>query len=726
MLFSRQWLGRYVELPDDVDDLCQRLTAAGFNVEHVRRVGDDLQLDLEITTNRSDAMNHLGLARELAVVYDSGLLPPEVDTTGCDRPLDGCEISVDDLGDCPRYAARVVRGVTVGPSPDWLVERLESIGQRSINNIVDVTNFVLWETGQPLHAFDLATLAGPAIRVRRARDGESLTTLDGEERELDAEILVIADAERAVALAGIMGGLDTEVGRGTSDVLIESAHFELQRVRRGANRLGMSTDASFRFERGTDPELCLWAATRAAELMAEVAGGEIAPGAADVRDAAVDWRPHGRLDRASLCRFAGVEIPADEIERILDGLGYELTRDAASETDDAWSVRVPSWRYYDCEAWRPTEKPVEKTGDPPGDATPGGGAPRVWEADLYEEVMRHVGFDAIPADLPALGAPDAGSSASHLLRERIRDHLSACGLAEAIDFAFHDADADASLPPLAALVEAPSSLDEAGDGDGSGGEVVRLANPLSEKYALMRRSLLPGLVASALFNQRRGAEVVRLFEVGHLFAAGRPEVEAVGLVCGGVSPLPWNAARRWDFFAVKGVVEDLARRFGVELAFRPADLTGLLPGTAAEILVADGERVVGLLGRLDSDETTFPLFVAELATAALERDGEAVQVEAPSKYPGIEADATLTHPEEVAWRAIADAIEAAEVEDLEAYGLKDRYTGSGVPQGAVNTTIFFRYNAQDRSLTQEEINQRHLALVDELEARFGLDTEGDA
>jgi phenylalanyl-tRNA synthetase beta chain len=679
MLLSRNWLAQYVDLPEDIAELSSRLTAAGFNVEEIKESAGDVGLDIEITTNRSDAMNHLGMARELAVIFDRALTEPQIDLADADGVLAAVPVTTDDLDDCPRYVARLVRGVKVGPSPDWLVERLESIGQRPINNIVDVTNFVLWETGQPLHGFDLDKLAGGEIRVRRATAGESLITLDGEARELDPETLVIADAERAVAVAGVMGGLDSEVTESTVDVLIESAHFEPQRVRRAARRLGLQTDASHRFERGTDPEICLAAATRAAALMCEVAGGEVAPGSADVRAEGADWRLYGSIELEALNRFAGVEIAAAEVERILSGLGYDPEGDGSS-----WSVRVPSWRYYDCEALRSDDPPT------------------VWQADVYEEVMRLFGFDAIPSALPAIGAPDEGASAAHRLRERLRGRLSAAGLAEAINYAFQDETSDQRLPALV-----PE------------GTAIGISNPLSEKYDRMRRSLTPGLVETGLFNQRRGARAVRLYELGHVFTSAGSEFETMAIVCGGGFGEAWDRPTTWDLFALKGVIEALAAAAGKALAYRAADLRGLIDGTGAEIFAEGAEQPIGFLGQLDDDGAVFPLFVAEVATDALDVGSAVPQVEPPSRFPGIEVDSTLTHAVGVRWEEIAAAIERAEVPDLTESGLKDRYEGDGVPEGAVNTTIFFRYNAAERSMTQDEVNERHQQLVGELEETFG-------
>jgi len=675
MQFSRDWLARYVALPP-VAELAERLTAAGLTVDGVENAGDDVVLDLDVATNRPDCMNYLGLAREVAVLTGSVLELPEVEVEeDGERSADAVTVSLPDA-DCARYVARVVRGVKVGPSPEWLAARLLSIGQRPINNVVDVTNFVLWECGQPIHAFDLERLAGAAIEVRGARDGETLVTLDEESRELAPEVLVIADRERAVALAGVMGGLDSEVTAATSDVLIESAHFLPRRVRRGAGRLGLHTDASHRFERGTDVEICRWAADRVASLIQQVAGGRVLAGAVDVRHGEQETLS-GSLDPARLAAFAGAAYGDDEIERILTGLGFETERRAGG-----FAVRVPSWRYYDMRDRRPDGE--------------------VYEADLFEEVMRVAGLDRIAADLPALGAPDEGSSAGHKLRDRVRGHLASCGLAEAITYAFHGAEAAGRFPTL-----------------GGGEAPVAIANPLSENLGVMRGSLLPNLVAVAHHNTRRGAEAVALFEVGHVFPAGGAEIEAVAMVLGGGSGRPWQRRPAAELFDLKGVVESLTESFHLAVEARPEALPGLTDGTACRLVDGDG-ATVGFLGRLDDEELAYPVFAAELAMDALAGAPAGLTVRAPSRFPAIAVDLTLTHRRDVPWSEIAAAIAAGEAPELASFGLKDRYEGKGVPDGAVNTTVTFVYNSDARSLTQDEVNASHERLSAALRERFGL------
>ncbi len=686
MKFSLSWLRDYLPLPEEPGEVASRLTAAGLAVEQVEEAGEDTVLDVDVTTNRVDAMNHLGLARELSAIFDRPLrLPDAAPAEAAERTENAVSLAIEDAG-CLRYAARVVRGVKIGPSPEWLRLRLEAIGARSINNVVDVTNYVLWELGQPIHAFDLSKVGGRKIVVRSARAGEKLVTLDGVERELASEDLVIADQAEPQGLAGVMGGQPSEVTEATVDVLIESAHFDPKAVRRAARRLGMHTDASHRFERGADPEMCAFAASRAAVLIRQVAGGEVLAGVADVRhDATRHWRLDGRLVQARLDRFIGVQVPPADVERWLARLGFGLERDGA----EAWRVQVPSWRWYD---FQPAREPGE-----------------CYESDLFEEVARLLGLDAIPATLPATRGADAPPSPVILRRRQVARHLAACGFAEAVNYAFHDPAEAAMLPSLK-----------------PGSPAVRLANPLSERYSVMRRSLLPGLVLSARFNQRRGAPAVRLFEIGRAFFGrtepGLPEeIELVGLVVGGTWGSPWQRSVEIDLFDLKGAVESVAAGFGVEIEARPAVLPGLVEGATAELLI-DGE-VVGYLGRLGEEEA-YPLFAAELALAALGEGAADHQVEPPSRFPGVAADLTLTHSLAVAWSELVVTIDAEKPPTLLAFELKDRYQGAGVPEGAVNTTIAFSYGAKDRSLTQEEVNAAHLGLASELESRYGWARDG--
>jgi phenylalanyl-tRNA synthetase beta chain len=677
MQFSREWLGQYVET-GPVEELRALLTRSGSSVEHVEAAGDDALLDVDITGNRPDCMNHVGLAREIAVLRGTALRRPDAPPPESGAAASSlARVVVHEAKLCPRYSARVLEDVRVGPSPAWLVRRLEAVGVRAINNIVDVTNFVLWELGQPLHAFDLDTLDSSTIVVRLANAGETLVTLDGVERELLATDLVIADAARAVALAGVMGGLATEVTGSTRRVLLESAHFDRSTVRRTAKRLGLHTDASHRFERGTDPEGTVRALDRAASLLAEIAGASVRHGALDVVDAAILARREIAFSPRRLDAFAGAAYERAELERWFQGLGIEVIEDRG----DLWKVRVPSWRRFDLE--RPE--------------------------DLYEEAMRIGGFDRIaPAMSPIFGS-DGPETPIQRRRRLLRQHLVGQGFNETVQYAFGSREEDARYPlPGAAAASGP----------------VELANPLSERYTVLRRSMVPGLVDTAIFNLRRGAGAVRLFEVGNVFLDH--EVESLGLLLGGTDGTPWDGAREGDLFDLKGVLDSVLEAFdctvgvqgggGATIEIRGGELPGVWSGTGAE-LYRDGEWV-GWFGRLDG-ESPIPLYAAELYCHAL-GDGAAVsRVTAPSKLPGVAADLTFTHALTVPWAAIARAITEAAPPDLLSFHLKDRYQGEGVPAGAVNTTISFQYSARDRTLQQDEVNARQTAIAELLDQRFG-------
>ncbi len=667
MLFSRNWLGEYVELPE-IDDLAAGLTAVGLAVEGVTDRDGDAILDVEVTPNRTDCMNHLGLAREVAVKFGQKLNTPKIsgaDSENSGKSGTGVTVSIADFADCPRYTAVAVDGVQVGPSPPWLVERLESIGLRSINNIVDVTNFVLWECGQPLHAFDLETFTSTEIGVRRARSGEILTTLDGVERRLSAEILVIADGERAIALAGIMGGAETEVTDRTTAILLESAHFAPSVVRRGANQLAMHTDASHRFERGTDPQACADAALRAAHLIAELAGGTVRPGVVDAYDSEQAWHSYADLDLAKLEKFGGVRVSPEQATGILEGLGYRVQQ----KDPGPWRVTVPSWRFYDREAFK-----VE------------GPEPEVWPADIYEEVLRVVGLDQIPATLPAVSQPDTKVDRGFAISGRLRRQLAGRGLVEAVSYSFESEQESGSFGSLFKSETA-----------------VEVRNPVSESFRWMRRSILPGLVEAARFNQRRSADAIELFELGRVFVADQSECDTLGVVVGGAVPTPWDNAQSWDFFALKGVVESvMAAGQGSDLRFESASLNGFCEGRCAVIVDRQGNKV-GQIGEIEDTDLAFPLFAVELAVEAI-GEPTAVAVRPPSRHPEVTADITLTHGDLLPWSEIERVVQACRAPELVEFGLKDRYQGEGVPDGATNTTIWFRYNSDQRSLTQDEVN----------------------
>ncbi len=630
MRMSLAWIREHLEGTDSADELARRLTDAGMNVETREPVGEDEIWDVDVTANRPDAMNHRGLAREGAAAGCGRLRPlaPKA-VEGASAIGDLASVTVEDEAGCPRYCARVVRGVKIGPSPPWLAERLERCGVRPINNVVDATNHVLLDVGQPQHAFDLARLSGHEIRVRRARAGEGITTLDGVERRLTSEDLVIADATRAVGLAGVMGGANTEISAATRDVLIESAYFDPRSVRGTARRLGLKTEASHRFERGADRAMARTAVDIAAELIVRLAGGEVAAGVLDSAPALPAPRTIG-FSLRRLSAFAGCEIPRDFVLEVLATL--ELSPRASG---DAVTCTVPTHR-VDLEL----------------------------AEDLYEEVLRHFGYGKIPSVLPSAAARPGRRLGTWPLTERGRDALVAVGAAEAVTYSFVSEAAEAATAgsPLA----------------GRGG-VVALVNPLSARMTVMRRSLLAGLAEAAGGNLRRGAERVALGEVGRVFFKREGTVveeERLALALAGKLGA-WDDPHAADFLDLKGAVDALLAELGVAgAAWRPSSAAVLAPGEGADVLL-DG-RLVAVAGRLGDAvagvlDVPGSLWVAEIDLSATEAAARLPVFEALPRFPAVTADLTIRHKLSLGYAELAAAISAAGPEWLR----------SGVARGPV-------------------------------------------
>ncbi len=677
MRFDQEWIREQLEDAPSGDELAERLTACGLNVEVREPSGDSEIWDVDVTTNRPDAMNHRGLAREGAVATGAALRPltVELEESG-EAAAELVSVEIEDPGACSRYVARVIRGVRLGESPDWMKARLERCGVRPINNVVDATNYVLLELGQPLHAFDLDLVARRRIVVRRAREGEELRTLDGELRKLDPSTLVIADAERATALAGIMGGAESEINEGTRDILLESAWFDPLVVRRAARKLGMHTEASHRFERGADPEMVPVAADAAAALIARLTGGTVCPGRVDTHPR--PWSPRElELEVAALSRFAGLEIPADDVLRILGGLGFAPSREGGTVR-----VTVPSWR-VDIELVQ----------------------------DLYEEVIRHVGYDAVPSVLPTLSTAPGERRGAWPLVDRARDAAVGVGLAEVITWAFIAPAEDTLAASLPLAQDDPLPLD----------------NPLAGTQGTMRRSLLPGLLSAARTNLNQGESDLALFEEGRVFGLGEGgpvEREHLGIVLSGTVG-NWAHREKVSFLHLKGVVEEVAERIGFPaLVWRRGGGPWLDEAEGAVLVTEDG-RTVGLAGRLDGAmagrwEIRQPLYVAELDLSAAPEELPLPRFRELPRFPAVLADMTVEHRETLGYAELEAAVRGLASGLVERIELVARYTGKGLPEGAVRTTLRLVYRHGERSLTQDEVNAAQEALRAALAEKLGV------
>jgi phenylalanyl-tRNA synthetase beta chain len=654
----------------------------GARLPEVIAAGDAV-LDLEITPNRGDWASILGMAREVRAHFGGPLRLPPCDPPEVERSAaQDLRVAIDDPEGCHLYCARVVRGVRIGPSPAWLVARLESVGLRSINNAVDVTNLVMLELGQPLHAFDLASLRGAEIRVRRARAGEKLAMLDGQLRELEPDDLVIADAERAIALAGVMGGAETEVRGETRDIAIESAHFDARRVRRSARRLRLRTEASYRFERGVDHAGMARAADRCARLIAELAGGSVSRGRIEARGARFAHCDEILLDPSHPTRLLGVALDRDSVAAALSRL--EIA--SAPAPDGRLRCQVPSWR---------NDLSIAQ--------------------DLVEEVARVHGYDRIPVSLPRGDLRPVALPRARALADRARDSLSALGLLET-----------RSIPLVA-----PADLDALRLPAGHPlRRRVRVQNPIVEAEPDLRTAILPGLLRAAQRNRTRQVERVRLFELGRAFlarAAGEAPEEPEGLAAvlvGTARGSVWDAREVPIFFEAKGVAERLLRELGLAVRFRAAsDAPYLHPAACGELWA--GKLCVARVGELHPEVAAHYELGSECA--ALEVDLEAIArlepvrpaYSAVSPYPASRRDLALLIAAEQPAGEILEAIRGAAGPLLTGVMLFDRYEGKGVPAGKLSLAFRLEFQRSDRTLTEAEVASAVERVVRMLGERFG-------
>lgn len=643
-------------------------------------------LEISITPNRGDALSILGIARELAALLGKELrLPPCEPREHQPGIADQAAIEVLDAKACPRYTARLVRGLKIGPSPLWMRDRLMACGIRPISNVVDVTNYILMELGQPLHAFNFAEVGGAKIVVRMAAEGEKFVTLDGQERTLTAQDLMICDAEKAVGLAGVMGGLNSEVTDDTTDVLIESAFFDPLCIRRTSKRLGLSTEASYRFERGIDLAGCARANSRAALLMDELAGGRVAGGIIDVYPAPYQ-AARLPLSISRTARYLGLPLTREQVVEPLERLGLTV-----SDGPDADSIvaEPPAAR-------TDLERPV----------------------DLTEEVARVVGYNNIPARLPQAGIGAPARPWAQQVRSLARDALAAQGLDEAINFSFeHPKAADR-------LALAPDDFRR---------RAVKLMNPLSEEQSELRTSLLPGLLASAARNLAHRVLDVGLFEIGRVFVAQEgqelpAESFRLGVVLAGLmAPASWWAGEQpVSLSHVKGVAEYLAAALDLSgLAFEPAGEAPPYLDPAEWCRLTLGGEVLGELGRLDSRvarefDLDRPAYVLDLdfdrlaALAPREKRYTALP-----RYPELVRDVALVVEEALAAGEMLSQARAYSDPWLQSVEVFDVYRGKPLDKGQKSLGLRLVYRAEDRTLTEEEVTPGYQALVDELMKSFG-------
>ena len=675
MIVSWNWLAEYVDLGMSHDDLVDRLTMSGLNHEGTEPHGADQAIDLEVTSNRADCLGHIGVAREIAALYDSELkIPDPQPKTSSESVDDHCSVEISSPETCFRYTARLIKGVKIGPSPDWMQSRLESLGIGIVNNVVDATNYVMFECGQPLHAFDFAKIKGGKINVRSASEGEKFTALDHKTYELNSSMCVIADAEDAVALGGVMGGEHSEVSDATTDVLIEAAYFEQLAIRNAARKLKLHSPSSFRFERNVDSANLDWASRRVCDLILEIAGGELLDGVIDV-GVPPETPPAVKLRFSQLKRLLGIEIPNDFVAPTLEKLGLTIE----SSDDESVTAVAPSWR-----------KDLTR------------------EADLVEEVGRIYGFDKIPDNVNVPMAASYRPKADRVI-DKIRRVFLACGYDESMTPSLVPKPWSDAFSPWS---DAPPMI--------SSQPMLGVLETYSENIGavnLLRRSLVPSLIEAARINEYRSNLDVNLFETAKVYLT-KTENEIPD------QPVKIGIVSRRDFSSVKGVVEALVSAVNpsAKLTILPCQFELLDVSRSGELKLED--KRLGWIGQVSqSGRKSFGLrsdaVVAELDLAVLEEQAVLIPQDAnQSNFPAVSRDFNFVVNEEVRWADLETTVNAACGDLLESIEYRETFRDEkkdGPNKKRLLLSVVLR--SADSTLTGEEAEKVCKSIVSSCETK---------
>ena len=691
MRISYNWLKDYIDLKMPPEKLAELLTMSGLTTESVRKEGDDHILEIEVTANRPDWLSYIGVARELAAITGGKLKIPAVrHCEGTKRPKQSLKtgllrraspssqrqisIVVEDKKLCPRYTARIIQNVKVGESPDWLKERLEAMGLRPVNNIVDITNFCLFETGEPMHAFDLDRIEGGEIIIRKARKFERIIAIDGIERELTGSMLVIADKTKPVAIAGVMGGLNTEVTSYTKNILLEAASFDQISVRRTARALGISTESSYRFERKVDLNNIAYSSDRAAGLILKLASGEIGAftdiGQKSLPGKTIELRP------SRLNSILGLEIPPAKVKKILGSLGLKVKK--ASKDD--MKMETPPFR-QDLNV----------------------------EIDIIEEVARIYGYSRIPSTIPQVVEQKEKIPFEMVVEKKIRQTLTGLGADEIITYSL----LGKNILNAAGLADSPAA---------------EIKNPLSGEQEVMRPSLMPGMLTSILWNINRKSKDLMLFELGKIYtkesAGNFSEKKRLSIgVAGEVSS--WaEGARPSSFFDLKGVIETVLSELGInDPVFKQARNEAYSRSCAASI-EAGGEEI-GIAGEvakiiLNNFDIKEAVYFCEISLdAVLKYASLEKRFEGLPRYPSVYRDMSLIVAKEILNSELVSAARIAGGTSLKEIKLIDRYTGKQIPDGKVSLTYRLEYRDPSKTLEEKDVSSAHSSVLRTLEEKCG-------
>ena len=680
MKISYKWLKEFVNFRISAQELSEKLISLGFAVTSIEEIEEDIILDVEVTANRGDCLSIIGLAREISASLDIPLKIPKIEICQNNERIENfLKVEIKDKFLCPRYTARMIEGVKVGPSPLWMSRRLELLGSRSINNIVDATNYILLLTGQPLHAFDYSMIEGQKIIVRRAEQGERIVTLDGVERKLDNKMLVIADAGRAIALAGVMGGANTEVNNRTRNLVIESACFNAGNIRKTSLSLGLSTSASYRFERNSDIEEARLSVDRVCVLIQEIAGGTILKGLIDEYPSPCkSIKIKVRFSRIN--QILGIDVPKKEVLRILKHLGFNV-----KSKDTFLEVEVPSWRYAD----------VTK------------------EIDVIEEIARLYGYDRINLALPALELEDnkkysSVGSGSLDIQDEVRHAMRDAGFFEVVNYG---------------IIKDGIFKNIFSDSD----NLVKISNPLDEGMDTLRPSLVHGLVENLVFNFNRDVNSLKIFEIGCIFKKSdvklpREQVVLSALISGSSHKSWVEKIRKLDFYDLKGVLEYLFERLGIiSFKFEPHiedSYKNLL--TDEELVIFVNNKKIGFIGKLKNEILQFyklseDIYFFEIELERIKDFKKPEKKYKPlSKFPSISRDAALLVPVCISAQEVKDLIEKEGGNLLAGVFLFDHYQGDQVPRGYKSLAFNLVYQSKERTLIDKEVNDLHFSIIQRL------------
>jgi phenylalanyl-tRNA synthetase beta chain len=676
MRISLDWLRDYVSLDLPLAQLVEKLNMVGLMVESHEEKDGDIVLEIETYSNRPDTLGHLGIAREIAASLKLPLKEPVWPLAEVEEKTSDCiDVQILDESLCPRYTGIVVKNVKVGPSPEWLIKRIEAMGLKPINNVVDVTNYVLYATAQPIHAFDLAKISGRKIIVRKARNSEVLKTLENKDVVLSPEMLVIADEGKPVALAGVIGGMESSVQEGTHDVFIESAYFDPISIRLTSKKTGIQTDASYRFERGADVSFPPKAAAMAASLLTQL-GGVATRGIVDVY-------PNHRKNRTVILRqnriveLLGMEVEEEFTIQTLSNLGFQVEL----QQKGTWQVKVPYFRVD-----------IER------------------EADLIEEVARFFGYDRIPSHFPPLKFLEPPPDPKRKRINKIRQLLFFKGFDEVLNFSFSDPEKESAFR--------------------TGKRAIEIRNPVSSKARLLRTTILGGLLENIVWNENRGAEGVHIFEVGNIYFwedDTTQEALALGLATTGFFGLPnWKKKEEeTDFFHLKGTLESMMTHLRYEpFSFKKENHSFFEPDCSLALQVK-GKRI-GCLGLVKKSILDFFLikdsvWAAELdLKQLLEKKPQSFEYVPLTRFPGVRRDISFIAERNVSYREVKEALEELSIPYLAGFDLYDRFSGPSVPKDKVSLSFRFVYVNPQRTLLAEEVDRLQQKIIKALRAKFNF------